>query len=158
MKKLLFAGLLLSGFGAQAQNSQRVDADYGFHDMKLGSATNAHPEMIYTGLGGDNDPNLRYYERRGEVLAFGGVPLSSVRYAYYKGKLGSIVLEANVAHKVALRKAVIARYGKTIRWPKAYEWNGQHATIVLLETDATVSSVLIASNTFKSMMQARMKR
>jgi hypothetical protein len=157
MKKLLLAGLLLAGLGAQAQNSQKVDADYGFHDIKLGSATSAHPEMVYTGLGGDNDPDLRYYERRGEILAFEGVPLSSVRYAYYKDKLGSIVLEANATHKVALRKAVLARYGKGIRWPKAYEWNGKHATIVLLETDATVSSVLIATNGFKRMRQARMK-
>jgi hypothetical protein len=157
MKKLLLAGLLLAGLGAQAQNLQKVDADYGFHDIKLGSATSAYPEMIYTGLGADNDPDLRYYERRGEILAFEGVPLSSVRYAYYKGKLGSIVLETNAAHKVALRKAMLARYGKSIRWPKAYEWNGQHATIVLLETDAAVSSVLIATNEFKRMRQARMK-
>lgn len=155
MNNLLLAGLLLSGLGAHAQTSPRVDTDYGFHDVKLGSATSAHPEMIYAGLGKDNDPDLRYYERRGELLAFEGVPLISVRYAYYKGKLGSISLEANTAHKVALRKAVLARYGKSIRWPKAYEWNGQHATIVLLETDAAISTVLIASTAFKRMIQAK---
>lgn len=159
MKYLLFAaGLLVAPLAGRAQiMGHKVDADFGFSDMKLTSAIAAHPELIYAGLGGDNDPNLRYYERRDEALVFDGVPLSSVRYAYYKGKLGSMILQADAKHRSALRKAVLAHYGKPIRWSEAYEWNGQRATVVLIERDATVSSLLIASNEFKRMTQSRMK-
>lgn len=153
---LLLAGLLVAG-PALGQASKKVDADFGFHDMKLNTAISAHPELLYTGLGVDNDPNLRYYQRRGEDLIFEGVPLSNIRYSYYKGKLGSMVLQADAKYRSALRKAVLAHYGKPIRWPEAYEWNGQRATVVLTEGDATVSSLIIASNEFKRMTQARMK-
>lgn len=156
MKHLLLSAGLLVGL-TTTQVTKKVDADFGFHDMKLTTPISAHPELLYTGLGVDNDPNLRYYQRRDENLAFEGVPLSNVRYSYYKEKLGSMILQADAKHRSALRKAALAHYGKPIRWSEAYEWNGQRATAVLIESDATVSSLIIASNEFKRMTQSRMK-
>lgn len=122
---LLFAGI---AEWCRAQNTDALDADYGFFGVKLGDTLGRMPGMTRTGKYLKKD----VYMRANQTMTAGSAELSRVEYLFYKERLHSIRIKtADDDNAQALLELLQAFYGegKQDGMAPVYRWEGKRVRL-----------------------------
>lgn len=122
-----------------------LDEQYGFRDMKLDQPVDSFKGLTLI----EDDPVIKFYDRKGESLEYKGTKLKSVEYGFYKGKLATIVVTTEAdPNGVSLLKTLEEEFGpatKAPHNPKKVYWFGTKVTADYLINDKGVASVIFWS-------------
>jgi hypothetical protein len=144
MRKILLAGLLLSGLPALAQaplateptsptptaSVSVLDAENGFRTYRLGAPVKEYPQLKRTGKD--------IYESPKEALLVGEVPLTSLSFTSYKRRLASIVFGTLGTDKIEQLLATFTRaYGPSTTTNAVLQtWVGKTVTLYVTRVGA----------------------
>ncbi len=151
MRKVLLAVLLLSGLPALAQATSAaepthpapaasvsaLDTENGFRTYRLGTPVKEYPQLKRTGKD--------IYESPTEALRVGDVPLTSLRFTSYKGRLASIVFGTLGTDKIEQLLATFTRaYGPSTSANAVLQmWAGKSVTLYVTRVGAGDREVCI---------------
>lgn len=165
MRKILLAGLLLSGLPALAQapsaaeaihpaptaSVSALDTENGFRTYHLGAPIKEYPQLQRTGK--------ELYESPKEALLVGDVPLTSLSFTSYKGRLASIVFGTLGTDKIEQLLATFTRaYGPSTATNAVLQtWVGKSVTLYVTRVgagDREVGIVTMKSNELAAAQKA----
>jgi hypothetical protein len=168
MKKIFFAGLLLSGLPALAQvtaaaettqpapatSVSTLDAQNGFRTYLLGTPIKDYPQLKRT--------NKDLYESPTEALLVGDVQLTSLSFTSYKGRLASIVFGTLGTDNIEkLLATFTGEYGPSTSANAVLQtWVGKRVTLYVTRVgagDREVCIVTIKSNELAAAQKAAEK-
>lgn len=165
MKKLLLAGLLLSGLPALAQatsaaetaqpapvaSGSALDTKNGFRTYLLGTPISTYPQLKRKGKD--------LYESPKEPLLEGDVQLTSLSFTSYKGRLASIVFGTLGTNNIEKLLALFTReYGPSTSTNAVLQtWVGKSVTMYVTRVgggDREVCIVTMKSNELAAAQKA----
>lgn len=167
MRTILLAGLLLSGLPALAQapsaaaaaptypapaaSVSALDTENGFRTYRFGTPVKEYPQLKRIGKD--------LYESPQEALLVGDVPLTSVRFTSYKGRLASVVFGTLGTDKIEKLLATFTNaYGPSTSANAVLQtWVGKSVTLYVTRVgagDREVCVVTLKSNELAAMQKA----
>ena len=139
---LSLAGLLISSHSIAQGSLAALDAKNGFKDAKLGTA-----RTQFKGLVPYKGDKLGSMVRPSDVKRIGDIPLKYIKYNFYKGKLASILVIADISYKDAIISTLKVGYGPGVESVGCYRaWKGNKVVMTLpfvLVPDDSIVGVLI---------------
>ena len=158
---LVLLEVFLAGFAAAQDSTNAVpgtlaylDWRYGFRDLKFEQPVGTCQDMVRI----EDDDDLKFYTRRGEVLELNGAKLKTIEYGFYKGKLATVVLvAAEEADGLPLLKSLEADYGpgqKSPRNPSKFYWFGKKVLVDYMPSPTGPVSVGMWSKPLQALQQA----
>ncbi|RZJ94664.1 MAG: hypothetical protein EOO60_02540 [Hymenobacter sp.] len=168
MKKLLLAGLLLPGLPALAQASaaavatqpapaasvSALDTKNGFRTYLLGTPISAYPQLKRKGKD--------LYQSPTEPLLVADIPLTSLNFTSYKGRLASIAFGTLGTDNIEKLLAIFtSEYGPSTSANAVLQtWIGKSVTMYVTRVgagDGEVCIVMIKSNELAAAQNAAEK-
>jgi hypothetical protein len=168
MKKILLAGLLLSGLPALAQTTSAaeptqpapaasasvLDTNNGFRTYLLGTPISTYPQLKRKGKD--------LYESPTEPLLAGDVPLTNLSFTSYKGRLASIVFGTRGTDAIEKLVATFtSAYGPSTSTNAVLQtWVGKSVTLYVTRVgagDGEVCIVTMKSNELAAAQKASEK-
>ncbi len=159
MRRLL-AALLAGVFSAALGEAALAfpNEPGGFRGLQWGQEVAAVPELAYTCWQSPAESSVRtfhetfdykVYERKDDEMRIGSVPLSSVRYLAWQGRLRGVVVTLRSKDKDGLLAILTSRFGKARQERRGgrtvYGWAGDKTTMELAEEHKTVELRLTSS-------------
>lgn len=116
---LLLASPVFAQQVSAGESKRRMDAKYGFRDVRFETDTTAIPGLkhVFT------IAPVRYYHRAADTLKVGAAQLASISYGFVGGKLSEVVLQTKGGFNTTpIREAFQAQYGEgcTVCGPNYY--------------------------------------
>lgn len=138
MRKIYLTALcVLFVLSAFAQNLKKLDEKNGFRDAVFETDFAQFKNMVLKEDAGDT----KYYSRTSDEMKIGGAELAELYYAFYKGKLATVVIKTQgTVNSVALLETLQGQYGagyQSNRYLPDYNWFGKKVSMSYKRNSAT---------------------